>query len=298
MNDPTLHDPAPLSPPGRSRRIFFNVLILHILAVFVPLLILYMRGFFKPEDPAFTVNLVETPSTGPVTGPETQRLPPAPEPTPESNPDPAPEPLPELPVPAPQQPQPRPVAEPVVPNLPMPMPRPPKTVREPQLTLPQVPVTKKEPVKKPPRRSADNSRKLSDSRKKTPRTGNNTNELVPIGKADVAQKFGDRFSNTPQGGPNRADSYAGTLAAFLKMQWATYVPSRAQLGDRKPEVKIALTIAGNGNVISARIVQASGVPAMDAAVRRMLGELRRFPAPPNGKTWSHQDIVLDTSDTE
>ena len=53
----------------------------------------------------------------------------------------------------------------------------------------------------------------------------------------MSESFQNLF---PQGGPNKVDSYVGTLAAFLKMQWAIYVPSRAQLGDRKPEVKIAL----------------------------------------------------------
>ncbi len=284
---------------NRGKRIFCNVLILHILAVFGPMTLLYVRGLLEPEKQSFSVNLVDVPSVGQVTGNETQRLPPEPKkPAEHAKPESKTEPRPELPDVIPAQPQRQSVAEPVVSGLPVPTPPPVKPVREPQLNLTKLAASKPTTKDRRPSKSADDSRKSSDVREKTARSGSNTNELVPIGKADIAQKFGERSSNTPQGGSGKTDSYAGILVTFLKMQWAAYVPSRAQLGDRKPEVRIALNIAGNGSLISARVVQASGIPAMDAAVTRMLEELNRFPMPPDGKAWSHQNIVIDTSAAE
>lgn len=290
----------PLSPPGRGKRIFVNSLISHILVFIVPLLWVMLMDQFNPPEETFSVNVVDEPSVGPVTGPVTTRLPPSEKPTPEAEPDPtpAPEPTPDLPTPEPTpalpEPAPPSLPEPTI-KTPFPVPQPPKR-KEPKLSLPTPP---RPPTPKPVKAkntnaSSDNSRRLTNNKKKGGRTGSNFNDQVPIGKADVAQKFGEKFSNTPQGGPDRASRYSALLATFLKTQWQAFVPSRADLGDSRPTVLVSISIAGNGTVLEARIVRSSGVAAMDIAARRMLDSLKRVPAPLDGKPWKHDNIELDT----
>ncbi len=299
MSTASAHAPAPLSPPGRSKRILVNVFILHVLVVAFPLgWVMLMDQFDTPEE-TFSINIVDTPSVGPVTGPVTTRRAPSDNPGPEPVaplPDTAPPPPPvaEPVVTLPDAPKPQPVAEPTV-ALPSPRPaaRP-----EPKITLPKVPVQAKPAAQTgkntPKNTAASDDRRLTNQKKPGGGGGSNTNSDVPIGKEDVAQKFGEKFSNTAQGGPDKATRYAGILGMFLKTQWQIYVPSRADLGSGNPTVKIMLSVSGSGQVLEAKIIRPSGVPAMDLAAARLLSELKRVPAPLDGKPWKHDNIELET----
>ncbi len=283
------------SAAGYAKIIFIAVLILHVLAVAVP----FLLGLKNPEMPEeLNINLVDEPSVGPNAGPVTTRKEYSPEPPQEAAPEPVPEPeIPDVPEPKmpkmpemPQMPPPPPV--PAEPNLKLPPLPPKKTVKQPKFNrkLPK----KNTPPRRPAKRQAQ-SRKLTTV-KKGRNTGSNSNEFVPIGKEDLAQMFGKKPSNTPQGGPKSKTDYTGKLVGFLKLHWQTYAPSRAELGDAEPEAAVEIAIDGSGNVVEAGIIKPSGNPRFDNAVRRMLGELRKYPAPDDGKPVRIRNIVLDTAD--
>lgn len=282
-----------LQPVERTRKVFYVSLGVHTALLFVPLLLMLAAKLFAPDpQEELTVNLVDEPSTGPVVAAETTRLPPAPKPEENVNPPPVPPapapPEPELtdvpPVPAPP--------EPVLADLPLPpVPKLPEAPPEPKLKLPKVVKTKKKPSVPP-----ETDRTLRNTRKVGVRTGSQTNKDIAIGKKDAAQRYGERFSNTPNGGRRNNARYAALLGAYLKMRWTPFVPARAQLGDDKPEVVVFISISGDGKLLQARIEKPSGNPAMDHAVKRLLESLKMqtFPRSPDGQGWSNR-VIFDTS---
>lgn len=284
-----------LQPAERTRKIFYVSLGIHIVLLFVPLLVMALMSLFEPDPPEdLTVNLVDDPSTGPVVAAETTRLPPSPKPEAEVNPPPIPPkpapPEPELPdvppVPAPPEPE--------LADLPAP-PVPPrvKAPPEPELDLPKV---VKKPPKKRPVVPPDTDRTLRNTRKVGVRTGSQTNKDIAIGKRDAAQRYGEKFSNTPNGGRRNEARYAALLGAFLKVRWSAFVPARAQLGDEKPEVVVLIAISGDGRLLEARIEKPSGNAAMNNAVNRLLETLKtqQLPRSPDGRVWRNR-VIFDTS---
>jgi TonB family protein len=264
MSEAAVNAPESISPPGRRKRIFVNVLILHAMALSVPLLLDYYHSIFDRDENVFEINIVDTPSVGPVTGPRTTQKPSPPEPMVKPPPEPTPpEPLPPDPTPPPPTPPP-PVKEPVVADLPFPTP---KAVKEPTVKLPPV------------RRTDDRS--LNTKKAAPPAPSKPQNKFVPVGKDDVAQTLGEKPSNTPQGGKQTEADYNSKLKAYLMALWAP--PSRAEIGDIKPVVLIEISISGTGMVTSSRIVKPSGVAAMDAKVRQFLSQLKQVPIPDDGK---------------
>ena len=261
-----------LQPAERTRKVFYISLGVHTVLIFVPLLLMLIMKLFEPAPPEdLTVNLVDDPSTGPVVAAQTTRLPPAPKPEENVNPPPIP------PTPAPPEPE--------LPDV-MPVPAPP----EPKLQLPKV-VKKKKPAVPP-----DTDRTLRNTRRVGVRTGSQTNKDIAIGKKDAAQRYGEKFSNTPDGGRRNEARYTALMGAFLKMRWTPFVPARAQLGDDKPEVVVFLSISGDGKLQAARIEKPSGNPAMDNAVLRLLESLKiqTLPKSPDGKPWSSR-VIFDTN---
>ena len=247
-----------------------------MLAVILPLLFGVVADWFRPEDrEELTVNLMDEPSVAPEVAPQTTRLPPAPTPEPE---------IADLPQPPPPEPE--------IANLPAPEPPKPKLPKappEPKFELPKV--VKPKPAAPPPQ-----DRKLTDSRKTGVRTGERKNPDIPIGKRDTGQRYGEKPSDTPQGGPRNDARYAAMLSVFLKARWNTYVPVRAQLGAARPEVEVWLRISGEGKLLDARITRPSGNAMMDGAVTRMLNDLRRQPMPvPGNRREQNIRVTFDTS---
>ena len=285
---------------SRQRRIFWISLAVHLFLVF-----LILADFKGSSAEEFSVNLVEEPSSGPAVAAETVRLPPSPDPDENVNPPPAP-PEPEVadlpPVPAPPEPE--------IADLPMPMPetKKPDTPPEPKISLPQVPKRVKavaEPKINLPAvpvktgtlaRSLPSDRVLKNTSKVGVRTGSQTNKDIPIGSRDAAQRYGEKFSDTPNGGRNSDARYAAVLGVFLKAQWSSYTPARAQLGDGKPEVTVWLAISGDGRLLEARIEKPSGNAGMDQAVARLLEALKRqqLPKSPDGSVWRNR-VIFDTN---
>ncbi|MDD5728540.1 MAG: TonB family protein [Victivallales bacterium] len=83
-----------------------------------------------------------------------------------------------------------------------------------------------------------------------------------------------------------AQSYENSVGAYLYQQWKT--PDKSVLGGKHPEVKVSLNIAADGRLLGAKILNSSGIAAMDNSVKQLLTELKYLPAPPDGA----RDIVL------
>ena len=77
-----------------------------------------------------------------------------------------------------------------------------------------------------------------------------------------------------------AQSYENSVGAYLYQLWDT--PDKSILGNKRPEVKIQLNIAANGQLLNARILKPSGVAAMDKSVQKLLQKLKYLPVPSNG----------------
>lgn len=282
----------------RERGLFVCMVVLHFFAVLLPYALISF-GFWelKKEEAELSINLVDEPSVGPKVAPVTTRLEYAPEPPKDAAPEPIPEPdIPDLPD-LPDVPTPPPPSEPSfeVPPLPAPpAPSRPKPVKEPTFNAPKMP--KKKPSKPAKPRKTPSDRRMTTT-KTGRKTGRNNNDLVPIGKDDLAQMFGKKSSNTPQGGPKPQADYSGKLVGFLKMHWQSYAPSRAELGSsRKFETRVEIALDGSGRVIEAKITRSSGNARMDEAVRRMLSSLRQYPAPEDKRPVRMRDIVIETEE--
>ena len=115
-----------------------------------------------------------------------------------------------------------------------------------------------------------------------PPGGWNFNPNVKIGTRDRGQVKGPADHKTPQGGlTQEEEAYYASLKKFLDFRWVE--PSRTVLGDQRPTAVLELTIAADGRVLGARIVESSGNASMDASVKRLIKVLDRVPVPPNGQ---------------
>ena len=72
--------------------------------------------------------------------------------------------------------------------------------------------------------------------------------------------------------------YLEKLKAFVEPKFRQ--PSDAQLNGRKPHTIVSVSIASDGRVLDWQITQASGIAAMDDAVRSTMRSLKVVPAPP------------------
>ena len=87
-------------------------------------------------------------------------------------------------------------------------------------------------------------------------------------------------------------AYYAILKRFLgPPKWIA--PSRTVLGDLRPTAVLELTIAADGRVLGARIVESSGNVSMDNSVKRLIKVLDRVPAPPHGELTVLVDMEVD-----
>ncbi len=292
-----------------QRKIFLQVFAVHALVIFVPLIIAIMEGYFQPKEEVFVVDLSGPLSTGPEVGPPERIAPGTPDPdtrTADNEQASPPEPdilPPENPPIEPERPETPSDSgdtvpeEPELTNLPKPKPQQPKIPAEPK--LPRLPKARpKEPdlrgrlsKLKPPKNSGRKSSSSSASKIYNPKGkgGTNTNEFVPIGSRDLAQKLGPQNNGTPGGSGQTNAQYHATVGVFLKKLWEP--PSNIFLDGKLPEVRILLVIDGGGRIIEKRIISTSGNSAMDDSVRMLLRRIERLPAPADGKRQSI-DIIL------
>ena len=271
----------PLDPPSRRIRIFFCILLAHVLVIGGPLLWLWMRGRLSPpRENAFKVKLGDlTPSHAETVGkPERLRpgnTPPSPAPSePVVKPPPKPRPAPRTPSEPVVKPRPRPRTppEPAVKPRPRHKVKPQPAVK----TRPKPRVA--EPTVKPRRASSVEEAQRQVYR---PAGGENFNRNVKIGSRDAGQVRGRPDHKTPQGGLTKdEEAYYASLKKFLDIKWVE--PSRTHLGDLRPKATLELNIAADGRVLDARIIEASGNGSMDESIRRLIRVLDRVPTPPDG----------------
>lgn len=279
--------PPGLSSPVRRGWILLCIMTLHVLVIGGPWFWMWAHGkLLPPKENRFKVKLGElTPSHAPEVGPPERTRPTAAPPAP--------------PTPAPPEPTiqtPKPKAKPAPPE---PTIRPPKKVKPPP--EPNVVRQKSKPVPQPKEpkltratsKSTGKKQKQSQNQRQSrhndpqdqvyqPPGGWNFNPNVKIGTRDRGQVKGPADHKTPQGGlTQEEEAYYASLKKFLDFRWVE--PSRTVLGDQRPTAVLELTIAADGRVLGARIVESSGNASMDASVKRLIKVLDRVPVPPNGQ---------------
>lgn len=80
--------------------------------------------------------------------------------------------------------------------------------------------------------------------------------------------------------PQLTQSYENSVGAYLYQLWDT--PDKSVLGATRPELKIQLNIAANGQLLYAKILKPSGVPAMDKSVQELFKKVKYLPVPKGG----------------
>jgi len=85
-------------------------------------------------------------------------------------------------------------------------------------------------------------------------------------------------SNTKSTGVSQ--NYENSVGAYLYQLWDT--PDKSLLANKRPEVKIQINIAANGQLLDAKILKPSGVAAMDKSVQELLQKIKYLPIPSNG----------------
>ncbi|MBE6384737.1 MAG: TonB C-terminal domain-containing protein [Lentisphaerae bacterium] len=288
-----------VSSASRRGVTFFLVALLHLCAVFGPLMFWDMLNKRTPKENAFRVKIGAAElSKGPDVGMPERKLPQPP----------PPEPL--LP-PAPQTP--KQVAEPKLPVVkPKPQPKPktkpkpkskpaPKAKPKPKVTKKKTPPKKKisepklvkRPVKPPkktvkpvPKKKTPQKRKNNMDDVFQDNTPVNINPRVPVGNRNRSQKYAPKQDNKTPGGGRKVDEaafqrYGKNVENYIYSRWAE--PPRALLRGEFPETVIEITIAANGRVQSAKVIRASGNRAMEDSVQALLSQLDLLPRPPDGR---------------
>ena len=109
-----------------------------------------------------------------------------------------------------------------------------------------------------------------------------TPQVKPIDRQKLLtalkQKYTKIRSNIKNTGA--AQSYENSVGAYLYQLWDT--PDKSVLGNKRPEVKIKLNIAANGQLLYAKILKPSGVTAMDKSVQELLKKVKYLPVPTGG----------------
>lgn len=287
-----------------DRKLTLTVVIVHALLVpFLCLLTWFDNERLKREEvPVFPKEVIipvvmNLPgSSAPLPAPEPpvptrepeayQPLPPLPE----IEPLPALPPPPPLPAIKPPEPQPQPVVKPKPKPKPKPQPqvKPKPKPRQPSIEERIRAQREKNKNKTVTReRESDVTRKIREQaeRQRVARE-RAAREAAEKAARDRAQAFADFRKGTAGLGSGvegiLADSkdreYLGKLKAFVEPRFRQ--PSDAQLGNRKPETLVMVSIASNGQVVDWKITRSSGIAAMDDAVRNTMRNLKVVPVPP------------------
>ena len=159
---------------------------------------------------------------------------------------------------------------------------PPKTSgAPPTYTPPKTQSSKKKAIKKKPKKKKwKPAKKIKISKQLVYVKPKKTQaQAKPMSKqkllTSLKQKYASTSSNTIV-----AKNYENSVGAYLYQLWDT--PDKSILGKKRPEVKIQLSIAANGQLLDAKILKSSGIAAMDKSIRKLLKKVKYLPAPRNG----------------
>lgn len=177
--------------------------------------------------------------------------------------------LPPQPVPAPaqqqsEQPAPQPAQSEIS------EPQPPAPAQPPELAVSRTPA---KPKWKP--RSIEDIRKegLKASPQPTPQPVDNTAEKI----RKIQEKLAANQQTTvSRPSPAASKNYASVVYSILYRSWQQPALSSSDVTN---PVRILITIAPNGKLVTYKIKQRSGVSLMDASVVRALNATKTFPAP-------------------
>ena len=228
----------------------------------------------QPQPPK---NVME--DLGPL--PPIEPLPDLPPPPPRQKPKPKPQPQPQKPQPQPQKPKPQP-------QKPKPQPQKPKP-QQPSIEERIRAQREKNRDKTVTRqRESEVTRKMREQAEKQriarERAAREAAEKAARARAQALAEYKKGLQGVDNSGVDGilADSkdreYLGKLKAFVEPKFRQ--PSDAQLNGRKPHTVVSVSIASDGRVLDWQITQASGIAAMDDAVRSTMRSLKVVPAPP------------------
>ena len=274
--DQTVHHPTELKHEGRSfqlsrtlkKKIIISVLLAHFLLIVLPYLTSLIARWLKPPRPkGMVVKLLDGLPGNPGK--------PAP-----SNPTPAP-------IPEPPAPQPTPVPQPVI---------------RPEPTIKSISI---KPPPKEPKININKIRKITIKRPKpkpepqlTPLTPQQLSKINEAKNNDIYKPQGKEADQTGtitdpgnRGGAADNNSYFDSVGAYLYSRWRH--PSKTELGNRMPSVTISVSIDANGRILSARILNASGIRPMDNSVQELLSSLTSLPKPPDGPMSFDIELVVE-----
>lgn len=268
---------------GKRRFLFFSVMLFHFAVVVLPLLFVMIQELLNPPAIVTKVSLVDSP---PNDFDEPSLDPSDKDPNPSFDPSPPPpiEPIPDLP--PEEEPQPTPPEEevkPVTKKIEDPAP-----IEEPKKKDP--PKKKEKPTTRKPLTMDDilkNSRTVvkTNTQTRTAKPNSSANalkEALRIAQGNTPGATGSQKAGGaggPKGIPRKEFmDYYKSLHQFLYPRWSQ--PNAAALGGQRPSVDVLLDIDANGRIRSAKIVEKSGIPAMDESVQNMLSELSTLPPPP------------------
>ena len=229
--------------------------------------------------------------------PPIEPLPELPPPPPRQKPKPKPQPQPQKPQPQPQKPKPQPQKPKPQPQKPKPQPQKPKPQPQKPKPQPQQPSIE-ERIRAQRERNKDNivtrPRETEAERKAREkaaqeyaarqRAEREAAEKAARARAQALADYKKGLQGVDSSGVDSilADSkdreYLGKLKAFVEPRFRQ--PSDAQLNGRKPHTIVSVSIASDGRVLDWQITRASGIAAMDDAVRNTMHNLKVVPAPP------------------
>ena len=111
---------------------------------------------------------------------------------------------------------------------------------------------------------------------------------------NVQQKLGQSLSSgtdidVPGPGGEAYANYTQIVKSIYQNEWMP--PS--ELADNSATVRVEVSIARQGNVMTAKVIQKSGIPALDKSVQRVLDSIKFVAAFPLGATDSQRSFIID-----
>ncbi len=284
------------------RKIFFNVLSGHLIFLLMPVIAFYIQSLI-PKEKIIKVNLVSFANPEQKTTEKAVKK--TPEPVKEPQKKEAPVPEPEIATPVPEEPkvETAKIEEPKLNEVKIEEPKTkPVEVKEKTKEVKTKPVEKKtetKPIvesKEPP---IEKKKPYLDPKEivisQTTVKGKKAEPKKPlISPGDIIGKLknaaNQHVSTSSPVGNTLSSDYYDIVSSYLYKMWRQ--PLKSELANRTPKVKISLKIDGKGNVISTRILNTSGISAMDSSVRDLLDRLKSIPAPSDGRA-TEIDVVLE-----
>jgi len=297
--------------PKTRKRIFWGVVIVHVSIIVLPMLWFSLLSLLTPKPmKVMKISLVNIPSDFPIPSKNPSKtnatpsdtVPPDPGPLSPLPSEPAPEPEPD-PTPAPVPPSPKPT-----PPKPTPTPKPKEKTPAPKEKTP-TPKEKtpapKEDAKKPDKKKTTaedilkNSQVVkgappSKSTKKARGGGGppNPDAIIRNIKEGLAQPAGGGGGPIGEvGDADKTDEYYASVSRYLYNNWQR--PGKALLGNSKPSVDVKVSVAANGQILSATIVGRSGNALMDASVERLFAMIKALPVPPKAMEFTIKMMIAD-----